>query len=425
MPDNCLMSADQVKPDPDRSPLRVILFIAFVDLISFGLIIPLQAVYTKRLGANAVTFGCLVGVYALMQIIFNPILGRWSDRVGRRRVLLISVAGSVVSHALLGFADLAQSLPLLFLARMLDGITGANVATAQAYIADVTTPENRAKGMGMFGAAFGAGFVIGPAIGALLSYVGDLVSGPESGTSWPAFGAAVISTVAFVLVLRNLPEPPRHAARPGGTFALLTARGWREIAKTPLLKELFIFVFGVTIAFVLFEATLVYLCADVFKVTERGMGLIFAYFGVLMIIVQGGLVGRLSKRFGESRLLTIGPLITAAGLFALSGLPDSSTIGAAWMLLIFASALIALGHGLTGPNVNALISKSAGETGLGMTFGASQGVASIARAIAPPLAGLFYEMRAALPYWIGSMLMVLMSILAFVIHRGVRRQVDG
>ena len=198
-----------------RSPLYTILVVAFVDLIGFGLIIPLQAVYAERLGASGLTLGMLIGVYALMQLAFNPILGRWSDRVGRRRVLLISVAGSALSHTLLGVADLAVSLPMLFAARILDGITGANLATAQAYIADVTTAENRAKGLGLFGAAFGLGFVLGPALGAGLAFVGKAVSGEQYGTAWPAFGAAAIALGAFVLVWRLLPEsrPTPEATR--------------------------------------------------------------------------------------------------------------------------------------------------------------------------------------------------------------------
>ncbi len=196
-----------------QSSLKIILFVAFVDLVGFGLIIPLQASYADRLGASGFVFGLLIGVYAAMQFVFNPLLGRWSDRIGRRPVLIVSIAGSVVSHLLLGFADLSASLPLLFVARILDGITGANIATAQAYIADVTTNEDRARGMGLFGAAFGFGFVIGPALGAALVTLGYLVSGPRYGTSWPAFGAAVIALIALVLVWRYLPE----SHRPGDT----------------------------------------------------------------------------------------------------------------------------------------------------------------------------------------------------------------
>jgi len=400
-----------------RSSLTVILFVAFVDLVGFGLIIPLQGVYTERLGATSLTFGFLVGVYAVAQIIFNPILGRWSDRIGRRPVLLISIAGSVVSHTLLGFADLADSLPLLFAARILDGITGANVATAQAYIADVTTHENRARGMGLFGAAFGAGFVIGPAIGALLSVIGHWVTGPEHATAWPAFGAACISFTALVLVWRWLPEPERHAEQRAPALAIFTRSGWHRIAQTTQLRELFTCLFGVTCAFVMLEVTLVYLCMNRFDVGERGVGMIFAYFGVLMIIVQGGLVGRLVKRYGEAKLLAIAPILTAGGFLLIAAVFSVNDTTWAWVLLLAGCVPTSVGHGLTGPNINALISKSVSAGDQGGTFGASQGVASLARAVAPPIGGLLYGWGPALPYWFGAALLVATALLVIVTNK--------
>ena len=400
-----------------RSPLTVILFVAFVDLVGFGLIIPLQGVYTERLGATSLTFGFLVGVYALAQIIYNRILGGWSDIIWGRPVLLISVAGSVLSHSLLGFADLADSLPLLFVARTLDGITGANIATAQAYIADVTTHENRAKGMGLFGAAFGAGFVIGPAIGALLSVVGHWVTGPEHATAWPAFGAACISFISFLLVWRYLPEPERHAERRAGGLAIFTRSGWRRIAQTTQLKELFTCMFGVTCAFVMLEVTLVYLCMNRFGLGERGVGMIFVYFGVLMIIVQGGLIGRLVKRFGEAKLLAVAPLLTAGGFLLIAAVFSVNDPTWAWVLLLAGCLPTSVGHGLTGPNINALISKSVSAADQGGTFGASQGIASLARAVAPPLGGLLYGWGPALPYWFGAALLVAMAMLVMVMNK--------
>jgi len=400
-----------------RPPLTIILFVALVDLIGFGLIIPLQGVYTKRLNATPLTFGFLVGIYAVAQIIFNPVLGRWSDRVGRRRVLLISIAGSAISHALLGFADLAGSLLLLFVARTLDGITGANVATAQAYIADVTTHENRARGMGLFGAAFGVGFVVGPAVGALLSLIGHYVTGPEHATAWPAFGAACISFTAFVLVWRWLPEPQRHTERQGAALAILTQSWWRRLTKTMKLKELLGALFGVTCAFVMLEVTLVNLCMDRFGIRERGVGMIFAYFGVLMVIVQGGLVGRLAKRFGEARILAIAPLLTAGGFLIIAGVFSVHDTRWAWALLLLGCVPTSFGHGLTGPNINALISKSASASDQGGTFGTSQGIASLARAIAPPIGGLLYGWGPALPYWFGAALLVAMALLVMVMNR--------
>jgi len=385
-----------------RGPLITILLIAFVDLISFGLIIPLQAVYAQRVGASGSTLGLLIGSYALMQLVFNPILGHWSDRVGRRRVLLISVGGSVLSHVLLGFADLAVSLPLLFAARLLDGITGANIATAQAYIADVTTAQDRARGMGLFGAAFGLGFVLGPALGAGLAFVGRIVSGPTHGTAWPAFGAAVISLVALILVWRFLPESKPRGEIGESTFRLLNVRRLRAALRHPRLRELFALSFASIFALVLLEATFVYLCVHQFNVTEAGTGMIFAYIGVMMVIVQGGLVGRLVRMFGEAWLVAVGPFITGAGFLLLSGVPivGDQTLG--WVLLLVGCIPVSLGHGLTGPNLNALISRQAEDTRQGETLGLSQGIGSLARAIAPLIGGTLYDVGPSWPYWIGA-----------------------
>ncbi len=390
----------------NRSPLRIILFVAFVDLIGFGLIIPLQAVYAERLHASGFTFGLLVGVYATMQLIFNPILGRLSDRIGRRPVLIASIAGSVLSHILLGVAYLAGSLPLLFLARTLDGITGANIATAQAYIADVTTPENRAKGMGLFGAAFGFGFVIGPALGALLAAVGRYVSGARYGTAWPAFGAAVIAAIALFLVWRYLPESLRATRPSADRPARLMFTRVRAAMAHARLRELFRLIFGATFAFVLLEVTLVYLCTQRFGITERGTGLLFVYFGIMMVIVQGGLVGRLVHRFGEAKLIAVAPFATAAGFLLISAVPVVNHPGVAWLLLLVGCAPTALGHGLTGPNLNALVSRQAEDGGHGATLGLSQGIGSLARAIAPPVGGILYDFGPSVPYWVGAALLL-------------------
>lgn len=407
------------------TPLKLILLVCFCDLVSFGLIIPLQAVYAQRLGAKGVTFGLLVGSYALMQMIFNPILGRRSDRVGRRPILLISVAGSVVSHVLLGVADLAHSLPLLFAARILDGVTGANIATAQAYIADVTSAENRARGMGLFGAAFGAGFVLGPAIGALLVTIGGVVSGPERGTCWPAFGAAATSAIALVLIWRHLPEPLRTAGadrRAGAHSSLLALFRARHLGAT--LRHLLTIVFCVTFAFVLMESTLVYLLRQRFDLGPGGIGLGFACIGVIMIIVQGGLVSRLSRRFGERRLVTTGPLVTGTGFALLAAISFPASTTAAWWILILGCIVTTVGHGFTGPNLNALTSKYAGVGAQGGTFGLSQAVASLARAISPPIGGLLFDLGPSWPYVVGSILFLGTSVFAALTvhatHHGAR-----
>lgn len=396
------------------SPLKIILLVAFVDLTGFGLIIPLQAVYADRLQASAFTLGLMMGSYSLMQLLFNPILGRWSDRVGRRRVLLISIGGSVLSHVLLGVADLSVSLPLLFAARILDGITGANVATAQAYIADVTTGEDRAKGMGLFGAAFGLGFVVGPGLGAGLVFVGRSVSGPVYGTAWPAFGAAAISLAALFLVWRYLPESRRPTCDPRRRFSILDLREFGTAMANPRLRELFTLSFFNISAFVLLEVTFVYLFANRFGLTGLGTFLIFVYFGVLMVLVQGGLVGRLVRAFGEPALVARGPFINAFGFLMISLVPLLVSDSLCWTLLIVGCLPIALGQGLTGPSVNALISRQADEGTQGATLGLSQGVSSLSRALIPPIAGFLYDFGPPWPYWVGA------AILAFVGSYAIR-----
>lgn len=396
-----------------RSPLWTILLIAFVDLAGFGLILPLQAVYAERLGISGTMFGLLIGSYAFMQMLFNPILGRWSDRIGRRRVLLISMAGSIASHSLLGVADLAQSVPLLFIARLLDGITGANIATAQAYIADVTKPEERARGMGLFGAAFGLGFVVGPAIGAGLAFAGRHFSGELYGTSWPAFGAAVISFVAFLLVWAYLPE---SIPKPDVTKSRFRLPAWsniRKVSADPRMRELLILIFGTIFAFVFLEVTFVYLARDRFGVTEVGTGLLFAYIGIIMVIVQGGLVGKLVKRFGEMSLVATGPFLTAGGFLLISGVPcQAATQTIAWSLLLIGCLFVAGGNSITGPNINALISRKADAYTQGETLGIAQSVGSLARTVAPPIGGFLWDVGPEWPYWIGAALFVALGLFA-------------
>lgn len=391
------------------TPLKIILLIVLVDLIGFGLIIPILPTYARRLGAGGFTLGLLIACYPLMQFIFCPILGRWSDLWGRRPILIISMLGSVGSHSLLGLGDLCHSLPLLFVARLLDGITGANVATAQAYIADVTPPTERARGMGLFGATFGLGFVLGPAFGALLAGLGKQVSG-EHGTAWPAFGAAAFSATATILLYLFLPEPQKAAPEAGRASAagvfLWRLTTWQQIGSGWLPKLIGLAV-ATQFAFVFVEVTFTFACQDALGLREAGVSLGYVYIGVFIILVQGFLLSRAVRRWGETRLVRMGPLLTGLGMFMVGTALVTPAGLEVWLRMGLGGGLVAIGSGLTNPTLHSLISRNAPEGRQGMVLGLAQGLVSMARILCPLLAGALYDVEAELPYAVSGVLFLL------------------
>lgn len=330
-------------------------------------------------------------------------------------MLVLSLAGSVLSHILLGFSDLANSLELMFLARILDGITGANISTAQAYIADVTTSENRAKGMGLFGAAFGLGFVLGPSLAAMLAVVGREFSG-EYGTCYPAFGAALMALVAAILVWLKLPES-LEKGRATATGHMLSIARLRDVGRDPRTRELLLFGAFALFAFVMLETTFVLLVGGQFGLTQAQIGMLFAYIGVMMVIVQGGLVGRLAARFGEPNLLVVGPFITATGFLLIAVVTQAGKDWLAWGLLLAACVPVALGNGLSNPSLMSLVSRRSQAGRQGETLGVLQGVFSLSRSIAPLLAGLLFDAGPALPYLVGASVFMLVGGFALRIRR--------
>ncbi|HYF62435.1 MAG TPA: MFS transporter, partial [Herpetosiphonaceae bacterium] len=260
-----------------RSPLLTIFLIAFVGMLGYGIVIPVTPFYAKTFGASDTTIGLLIGSYALMQFIFAPILGRLSDRVGRRPVLLVSLAGTIASLLLFG---LANSLVLLFVGRVLDGITGGNISIAQAYIADVTTEENRARGMGMIGAALGLGFIAGPALGAFLSQNGNY--------QLPIFVAAGVAAASFLMTAFMLPEPPRTAQRPAQARTLDVVRLVRALGN-PRIGVLLLITLLVGLAFTAFETTFALFVLRRLEYSSKGTGYALAYIGIVVAVIQGGL----------------------------------------------------------------------------------------------------------------------------------------
>ena len=283
-----------------QASLGILFLVVFVDLLGFGMVIPVMPIYAEHLGASEAATGWLSTGYSLMQFVFAPIWGRLSDRVGRRPVLLVSIAMTAVAFLLYG---VAASFAVLLVSRLFAGAATANIAIAQAYVADVTTPEGRAKGMGMIGAAFGLGFVFGPAVGGLLA---------AHSLSAPGFvAAAALSTLNLVGAFFLLPEPAQHAvaARQRGRFEALFA----ELRK-PGIRKLLVIFFVVTFAFSAMEATYAFLSQRHYGLDARHVGWVFAYIGVIVVLVQGGLIGPLTRRFGEKRLLVVaGALLQGAG----------------------------------------------------------------------------------------------------------------
>jgi MFS family permease len=338
-----------------------------------------------------------------MQFVFAPIWGGLSDRTGRRPIILFSLAGSALSYFLLG---LASSLPALFIARLLAGAAAANIPVAQAYIADTTLPEQRAKGMGMIGAAFGLGFIFGPAIGgALMLY----------GYSVPAYAAAGLSLVNLAWASWRLPE----SVRPGRSRAPLShplqLRQLRRIAAVPQATPLLLFLFVTTFSFANMETTFALLAEDRFAFRPDQIGRLFTYMGLIAAIVQGGLISKLVKRFGEPRLIVVGAFLMAVGLF---WTPYGVELGA----LLVALAALSAGQGLMHPSLTSLLSRSADPAQQGAVLGIAQSLSSLARIAGPIWGGVLYGIAdPAAPYVSVSLLMAITAVWAFrLVEPGVR-----
>ena len=356
-----------------RSPLLVIFITVFIDLVGFGIVIPVLPFYAEgtRFGATPSQVGLLFASYSVMQLVFAPVLGRLSDKYGRRPILLASLLGTALGFLILGFAT---TLWMLFIGRIIDGISGGNISTAQAYIADVTTKENRAKGMGLIGAAFGLGFVFGPAIGGVLS---------RWGINVPFMFAGSLALANAVLLYFTLPETVSrdHPAR----VSAASGRGWHQLVaslKKPRLGFVLTIYFLSIVAFSIMTATF-----SLFLMFRLGYdafhnGWIFAFVGVISAIIQGGLIGRLVKKFGEPTLVILGGLLFTASLLGIPFVTSSTGLFAILTLGAFTS----IGQALTAPSLTSLASKSADASQQGAVLGVTQSVASLARAVGPSLA---------------------------------------
>jgi MFS transporter, DHA1 family, tetracycline resistance protein len=357
----------------NNKSLFTIFLIVFIDLFGFGIILPLLPFIGEKYGANPFQIGLLAATYSLFQLISTPILGRLSDRFGRKKLLIISQIGSMFGYILLG---LANALPLIFISRLIDGITGGNISIAQAYIADVTTKENRAKGMGLIGAAFGLGFIIGPAVGGLLSHFGFWA---------PAFAAAFISLITIISTFFFLPETvntEEAAKNPKRQFKI---SDFVDVMKIhPLGLLIFVF-FVLNFAFSVMQGNFSLWTERAFNFGPTENGLMFAYIGVLSVIMQIKILPFLLKKEkgNETKLLKIAVLVLSVSLFAFVFVIHP-------ILMLIPLTLMPFGNGLSNPLIQSIASEDVPKEDYGETLGILQSAGSFGRIFGPIAGGWMF-----------------------------------
>jgi DHA1 family tetracycline resistance protein-like MFS transporter len=377
-------------------PLFSIFLIVFIDMLGFGLILPLLPYYAETFGASDTLIGLLVASYAAAQLLGAPILGRLSDRFGRRPVLLISLFGTMLGFIMLGTA---RTLWVLFASRILDGITGGNISVAQAYITDVTDKENRARGLGMIGAAFGLGFIIGPASGGLLS---------QFGFSVPAFVAAGLVGINLLLVVIWLPESlsQEKRSRMEKDQPAFSLSAFVKALRRPFSGSLLITRFFFGLAFSIFQTIFALYALRRFGLGATETGFILTYVGVLSVIVQAGVVGRLSKRFRDDVLI-----FSSVGIMAISLLGWALTPSVFILLLILAPTAFA--GGVLNTVLSSALTKAVEPKEVGGILGLGVSIESATRVIAPTLGGFLLDQFGAWsPGAFGAL--ILLGVLLYV-----------
>jgi MFS transporter, DHA1 family, tetracycline resistance protein len=349
-----------------KSPLATILLVVFVDLIGFGMIIPILPLYARSFQAAEWQIGLLLGCYSFMQFLASPVLGYISDRIGRKPVLLVSLIGSAIGYAVMASA---ASLTMLFIARIIAGICGASVGTAAAYIADITPPENRSRRMGLIGAAFGVGFVLGPAIGGILSQFST------KGPFWFGAGLAFLNAIAVLLIL---PEPEKHVKRseagiPAGPDVVdRTGLGGIPI----LVVTYFVAIAGFAIVTMIYPQVL----DRRFSLSPAQISMVFVFLGLVGAFIQGGAIGRMAKRFGDYKLAAAGLLLMAVSMVVM---PFAHNMP---LFLVFTFGLAA-GNSLAQPTLMAMASRLAATTAQGRVIGTVQSAGSLGRVVGPSAGG--------------------------------------
>ncbi|MFZ0828067.1 MAG: MFS transporter [Verrucomicrobiia bacterium] len=409
-----------------RKPSLLVVFLTvFIDLIGFGIVVPLVPIFSRHYGAGGFVIGAIIASFSAMQFVFSPIWGRLSDRHGRRPILLLSTAGAALSYMLFaigsGFENHTAALWALLVSRLFAGICGGNITVAQAYIADITPPENRSKRMGLIGMAFGLGFIFGPAISGIALHF--------FGATGPGWAAAALCAANFILAYCILaeslkPESSQAARRPH--FAQ-----WGHTLTQPKIGLLILIFFLATFAFSCFESTLPLLVSDNFNLgitvdeTRPATTVIslFVFCGLIGAFIQGGAIGRLVKIFGEPKLISLSLVLTGISLILLPYIKGDGQLkwlavlhatDWPWIKMLLALALLAIGSALTRPPLFGLLSNLAPANEQGATIGVAQSAGALARILGPLFAAILYLRIAPLPYVVCGGLSILAALLTWL-----------
>ncbi|MFX1537208.1 MAG: MFS transporter [Promethearchaeota archaeon] len=387
--------------------LGVLFLAVFIDLLGFGIVIPLLPFWAESLGASPFIYGILVASYSAMQFIFAPLWGRISDSRGRRPVILVGLTGTIIGFGLLALTALVftDSLLMLLISRLIGGIfTAATLPTSQAYIADTTTGKDRAKGFGLIGAAFGLGFAIGPAIGGFLSIGGYYV---------PALFATGLAVLNLLAAIRNLPESlPKEVREEKRSFKIYreepTSGVFRIILSTPSIFLIIILFASISLSFSGMESTLALLGEVRFGLDEVLTGVVFLVVGIVAIVTQGGIIRPLSNKFADSLLIAFG------FVFLVIGFAGLSTVASLIDMVVWVIPL-AFGSSIANPTLGALLSKRAPSENAGEVLGINQGVGSLMRIVGPLFATFLFEINVAFPFYLGTILLGIGFILTLIL----------
>lgn len=387
-----------------KASLTIIFVTIFIDLMGFGILIPILPTFaSKSLGISDFGIGAVVAVFSLMQFFFNPLLGNLSDRLGRRPIILITQLMTAASYIMFSFSD---SFMILFLSRMLAGLGGSNIGVAQAYIADITTKEERSKGMGMIGAAFGLGFVFGPIIGALLSKYGYHVAG---------FASAAFSFTAFVFALFMLPESnSRKESSAKHRLKIFDAAYTKKILTHPEIGLLIILFFIIIFSMANIYGTFAILGYKVYHFSDQQNGMLFGIVGIVSAIIQGGLMRYLSNKFSDRSLILTGTVLMALGLGFIP-------YGINFMGVSIVISVLAIGTGILQPTIPGMISKVSPEDEQGSILGINQSFSALARVVGPLWGGFSYDFIGyQFPFLTGAFFTLVTFLLSYYLLKSER-----